>query len=162
MRPAGHHIAEFNIGLLKYDWEDPRIADFENNLERVNSLARRTPGFVWQMTEADMEAAQTDAGGVLGGNPRTASTLSVWDSPEALGHFVWNTVHKKFYDRRGEWFDAGENAGPRLVMWWVPEGHRPTIEEAKARLDHLAEHGDTGHAFGWSHVTAKPKAEVVT
>lgn len=149
---TGFHLAEFNIGTLAYDWDDPRVKDFADNLDRVNGLAERSAGFVWRMTDADMEGAQTDTGGVLGGNPRTASTLSVWESAETLEHFVWNTVHKRFYDRKDEWYDAAENPGPRLVMWWVAEGHRPTIEEAKARLDHLAAHGDSDHAFSWAHL----------
>jgi hypothetical protein len=36
-----------------------------------------------------------------------------------------------------------------FVMWWVPAGHRPTLDEALARLDHLRAHGDSDHAFGW-------------
>lgn len=33
------------------------------------------------------------------------------------------------------------------VMWWVPDGHRPTVTEAEERLAHLREHGPTAHAF---------------
>ena len=157
MQPDSHHIAEFNIGTLAHDWDDPRVADFVNNLDLVNGIAERSPGFVWRMTDDDMDAAQNDGAGVLGGNPRTASTLSVWESAETLGHFVWNTVHKRFWDRRGEWYDETEQTGPRLVMWWVPAGHRPTIEEAKARLDHLAREGESDHAFGWAHLKAAAK-----
>ena len=72
-------LAEFNIGILKYDWEDPRVADFRDNLDAVFALAARSPGYVWHMGEDEMEAAQLDASGPLGGNPRTASTLSVWE-----------------------------------------------------------------------------------
>ena len=34
-------------------------------------------------------------------------------------------------------------------MWWVPAGHRPTIQEAIERLEHLKAHGASDHAFGW-------------
>ena len=40
----------------------------------------------------------------------------------------------------------------RLVLWWVPEGHVPDMEEAKDRLDHLNAHGNTDRAFGWPHL----------
>ena len=154
MNPDGHHLAEFNIGTLRYEWDDPQVVDFVNGVALVNEIAERSAGFVWRMTDDDMDAAQNDAAGVLGGNPRTASTQSVWESVEALEQFVWNTVHKRFYDRKGEWYGDDKNTGPRLVMWWVPEGHKPSIEEAKARLDHLAAHGDSDHAFGWAHLKA--------
>ena len=145
---TGHHLAEFNIGVLKYDWDDPRVADFADNLDRVNGIAKASPGFVWMLEEDEMEAAQLDAAGPLGGNPRTASTLSVWEDAASLRHFVWKTVHKRFYDRRAEWYDATDAV--RLVMWWVAQGHRPDVAEAAERLAHLEKHGNTDRAFGWS------------
>lgn len=154
---AGFHLAEFNIGLLKYDWDDPRVADFQNNLDRVYALAAATPGYVWHMDGDDMESAQLDPKGILGGNPRTASTLSVWEDAESLFHFTWNTLHRQFVDRKGEWYDPGEQmwGGHRLVMWWVSPGHRPGIDEAAERLEHLMKHGETDHAFGWDHLNLK-------
>ena len=79
-----------------------------------------------------------------------AVNLSVWESVEALERFVWQTVHKRFYGRRPEWFDSMD--GPHFVMWWVPAGHRPPLIEAKERLEHLAAHGPSEHAFGWESV----------
>ena len=144
-------LAEFNKGILKYDWDDTRVADFANNLDRVYDIARRAPGYIWHMENEDMEAAQLDVQGVLGGNPRTASTLSVWQDVESFRHFVFQTVHKQFYDRKAEWYDASAQ-GTRLVMWWVPEGHIPTVNEAVERLAHLDAQGPSDHAFGWDHV----------
>ena len=147
-------LAEFNIGILKYDWDDPRAADFVDNLDRVFGIATRSPGYVWHMPEDEMDAAQNDPDGPLGGNPRTASTLSVWESLGALEAFTWRTVHKKFYDRRGEWYDPAEQ-GVRLVMWWVPEGNRPSIREAALRLGRRASEGDSDAAFGWDYARAR-------
>jgi len=146
------HLAEFNIGVLKHDWDDPRVADFVDNVDRVNALARRSPGFVWWMDDVAMEAAQTDPDGPLGGNPRTASTLSVWEDAASLAAFVFRTVHAQFYRRGAEWFE--HSAGPRLVLWHVPAGHIPTIAEAAERLALLAAKGDTAGAFGWRWLKA--------
>jgi hypothetical protein len=44
---------------------------------------------------------------------------------------------------------------PVLTMWWVPAGHLPTLDEAKERIEHLAEHGPTPHAFSF-HPTFEP------
>lgn len=144
------HLAAFNLGVLRHDWDDPRIADFAENLDRVNAIAQRAPGFIWMLDEEQMDAAQNDPQGALGGNPRTASTLSVWRDADSLGHFVWNTLHRAFYARREEWFAPGQ--GPRVVMWRVAAGHLPSIEEAVQRLDHLKSHGPGEHAFGWTHI----------
>ena len=148
MQPKGHHLAEFNIGILRFDWDDPRVKDFADGLDRINELAARSPGFVWRMPDDDMDAAQTDPDGVLGGNPRTASTLSVWKDAARLENFVWNTVHRHYYDRKHEWYAPTDAL--RLVMWWVPAGQRPSIAEAMERFEHLNALGDTEFAFGWA------------
>jgi hypothetical protein len=41
-----------------------------------------------------------------------------------------------------------------FVMWWVPAGHRPTVQEAIERLQHLQQHGPSEHAFGWESLPA--------
>ncbi len=85
--------------------------------------------------------------------PRIAINLSVWENVEALERFVYQTVHKRFYGRRAEWFEHFE--GPYFVMWWVPAGHRPSVEEAVVRLDHLKRNGPSDHAFDWQATTVQ-------
>ena len=36
------HLAQLNIGRLRYPTDDPRMADFMNNLDLVNGLAERS------------------------------------------------------------------------------------------------------------------------
>jgi hypothetical protein len=42
-------------------------------------------------------------------------------------------------------------------MWWVAEGHEPTLDEALQRLEHLKTNGDSDHAFGWDYLKAAKK-----
>ena len=149
----GHHLAELNLGILKHDWDDPRVQDFVDGLDLVNGVAQRSKGFVWMMDPATMEREQLDAQGPMGGNPRMASTLSVWESLGDLEHFVWNTVHKRFYDRRAEWYDLTDQL--RFVMWWVPAGHHPDMVEAMTRYRHMETHGPSEQAFGWDWVKGR-------
>jgi hypothetical protein len=44
-----------------------------------------------------------------------------------------------------EWFARAAEA--TTALWWVPAGHVPSLEEAKERLAHLAQHGPTPFAF---------------
>jgi len=150
MQPAGHHLAEFNFGVLRHDWDDPRVAEFADNLDRVNALAVESPGYVWHMSDEEMDAGQKNPDGVFGGNPRTASMLSVWADAQSLHHYVWKTAHRDYYDKRRDWFDAEGNSN--LVMWWVPVDHRPDLMEGMARFNHLNEYGETDHAFGWKRL----------
>jgi hypothetical protein len=140
------HLAQLNIGRFRYSTDDPRMADFMNNLDLVNGLAERGKGFVWRLKD--------DSGNATGfrpfPDPQMAVNLSVWDSAEALERYVYQTVHKRFYGRREEWFDKME--GPHLVMWWVSAGHTPTLNEAKERLEYLAAHGPSDYAFGWEGI----------
>ena len=37
-----------------------------------------------------------------------------------------------------------------FVMWWVQDGHRPSLDEGLARLTLLREQGPSEMAFGWA------------
>lgn len=148
---AEMHIAELNVGRLVADVDDPRVSDFMNNLDRINGLGKRMPGFVWMM-EGSGEPGTGNTEAKIDGDPLYVSNLSVWESVEALEQFVWNTVHLQFYNRKHEWFEVSK--GQHFVMWHVPVGHQPTLEEALAKLAHLEAHGDTEEAFGWDYARA--------
>jgi Domain of unknown function (DUF3291) len=140
------HLAELNIGRFKHATDDPRMAEFMDNLDRVNAIAERSDGFIWRLKD--------ETGNATGirpfADPDMAVNMSVWRDAESLERYVWNTVHKQFYRKRAEWFSLMEKQ--HFAMWWVDEGHLPSLEEAKARLEHLNEHGDSDFAFGWSHL----------
>ena len=148
-QPRDHHLAELNIGRIRYDIDDPRMADFTNNLALVNGIAERSEGFVWRYIDESGNA--TDTRPYPDG--RIIVNISVWESVEALERFVWQTVHKRFYGRRPDWFEQFE--GPAFVLWWVPIGHRPSVAEAVARLAHLKQHGPSDHAFDWQTASAQ-------
>lgn len=145
----GLHLAELNVGRLLAPTDDPRVAEFMGALDRVNSMGRRMPGFVW-MIEGSGEPGTGNTETKIGGDPQYVSNLTVWENVELLEHFVWNTVHRTFYDRRAEWFEVLGKM--HFVMWWVPAGHRPTLQEGLDRLAHLTAQGDSDQAFGWSYL----------
>lgn len=144
------HLAELNIGRLVAPRDDPRVADFMNNLDLINGLGKRMPGFVWMM-EGEDGAGNTEA--ALESDPQLIPNLTVWQDAASLEQFVFKTLHSKFMERRAEWFKA---LGQRhFVMWWIPEGDTPTLEEALDRLEHLRENGDSDHAFGWDFLRSQ-------
>lgn len=145
VQPTGYHVAEFNFGTLLYPWDDPRVADFQNGLDRVNEIGERSPGFVWRISDDEMEAVQEDPQGAMADRPNTASTLSVWQTPKALWHFVEKTLHARFMARSAEWFVAGDSG--HCVGWWVPEGHKPTVAEGMQKWAELQRDGATQNAF---------------
>jgi hypothetical protein len=47
-------------------------------------------------------------------------------------------------------------------LWWVPEGHEPTVAEAVAKLEHLRKHGATAEAFTFGEAFSAPDASVAS
>jgi hypothetical protein len=122
MTEAAMHLAELNVGRLLAPTDDPRVAEFMAALDRVNGMGKRMPGFVWMM-EGSGEPGTGNTEAKIGGDPQYVSNLTVWESVETLENFVWNTVHRAFYERRQEWFEVLGKM--HFVMWWVPAGTVP-------------------------------------
>jgi len=145
-------LAELNVGRLRGNTDDPIVAEFMENLDRINGLGKRMPGFVWMM-EGAAGAGNTEA--KIDGDPRYVPNLTVWETAAQLETFVFKTLHAKFMERRAEWFEALETM--HFVMWWVPDGHKPTLAEALAKLAQLQSNGETPAAFGWDYLRANPQ-----
>jgi len=156
-RKLTRHLAEFNFGTLRYPWGDPRIAGFENAIAQVNAIASRSPGFVWQISDDDMDAVQNDPQGPLADRPLTASTLSVWTGAAPLYRFVTKTLHARIMARHDEWFVPGDRGF--LVCWPVPAGHKPDVAEGMARWQEVQIGGDTDKVFGSKGLVAAALAE---
>ena len=135
------HLAQLNIARPRAPLDDPLMAEFVANLERINALGDASPGFVWRL--------QDESGNATGleqpFGPEIIVNMTVWADVEALRAFVFRSEHTGFLRRRAQWFRPLD--GPPTVLWWVPAGRRPTLTEAKARLDRLWAIGPTPEAF---------------
>jgi hypothetical protein len=73
--------------------------------------------------------------------------MSVWESVEALRDFTYRDGnHLELLRRRREWFTY-RDLGSHLVLWWIPAGTIPTVEEAWERLALLDKAGPGPDAF---------------
>ena len=142
------HLAQLNIGRLLGGKDDPAMAGFFDNLDRINAAAERMPGFIWRLMDDSGNATNIP----WPGDDGMAVNLSVWESVEALEKFVRQTAHTKIYARKAEFFE--KPTAPHFVMWLSEAGHIPTLAEAKARLDQLTECGPSEEAFGWAEAPA--------
>lgn len=138
-----HHLAQLNIGRMLAPINDPAMAEFFANLDPINALADGAPGFVWRL--------QSESGNATDYRPYDDDMLivnmSVWESLESLREYVYKTAHADFIRKRRHWFEKMDELF--LVLWWVPVGTIPTVEEAKERLEHLRQHGETSYAFSF-------------
>ena len=76
--------------------------------------------------------------------------MSVWQNLERLKDYVYKSAHTDILKRRAEWFEKLQDI--IVVLWWIPAGHEPTVQEAKERLEHLQRHGS-------SHILPFPSAK---
>ena len=136
-----YHLAQLNIGKMVAPTDDPLVAEFMDQLDEINAIADEAPGFVWRLQTEDGNATSIHAFE----DPLLLVNMSVWESIDALYQFTYRSPHTGVMRQRMKWFEKHD--GPYQVMWWVPAGHIPTIDEAKKRLDMLAEHGPTAEAF---------------
>jgi hypothetical protein len=149
---SAYELAQLNIGIIRGPMDSPVMAEFAANLERINALADGSPGFVWRL-----QTEQGDATALRPfDNENMLLNMSVWRDLESLTAFVYRSAHSEIMRRRREWFERMEQA--ILVLWWVPRGHRPGIEEAIERLEQLRARGPTAEAFHFGKAFAPPDA----
>src|SRR5690348_6893142 len=150
-----YHLAQVNIARMIAPLSDPLMAGFVAKLDEVNALADASPGFIWRL--------QTSDGNATALRPYEDDlilfNMSVWTSLETFSHYVYamESEHRHVMKQRRRWFERFD--GPYQAIWWVPQGHIPTIEEAKERLEYLRVHGETAFAFSLKNPFPAPDTE---
>lgn len=147
---AQFHLCHLNVGPARAPLHDPQMAEFVANLDRVNELAYQSPGFVWHLKIDINNPADLAMYGV----PGLLFNLSVWESVEALQTYVYQGDHAQMMRQRKSWFM--ESQGPNYVLWWVPAGTLPTLDEAKEKLAWLETNGPSPLAFTFKQAFAPP------
>ncbi|WP_299899557.1 DUF3291 domain-containing protein [uncultured Aquimarina sp.] len=136
-------LAQVNIAEMLAPINDPIMADFVNNLDRINELAEKSDGFVWRLKGDEGNATAI----TVFDNLFLIINMSVWESMQDLFNFTYQSAHVEILKRKKEWF----HKMPRMHMafWYVEDGHEPSPTEAKERLYYLQEHGETPYAFSF-------------
>jgi hypothetical protein len=137
----GFHVAQANVARMRAPLDHPSMAEF------VARLAPDSwPGFVWRLQTEEGDATAIRAFD----DPLILFNMSVWESLEVLKGFVYRGSHLEVFQERQRWFLPFDRI-PH-VLWWVRAGHRPTVEEAKARFESLWSLGPTERAFTFARV----------
>ena len=144
-----HHLAQLNIAKMKYSMESAEMADFVDNLENINLLADSSPGFVWRLQAEDGDATDIDFFG-----SDVLVNMSIWEDIESVYAYVYKTAHAKIMSRRKEWFHRVEEA--YTALWWVAEGHIPTLAQAREKLERLNKAGPGPLAFSFKQAYPPP------
>ncbi len=146
-----YHLAQLNISPMKAALDSPIMADFVANLDRINALAESSAGFVWRLQTNDGNATALRPFG-----ENILVNMSVWQDVETLSAYAYQSAHVAFVRRRKEWFERMPVSS--VVLWWLPAGHKPTLEDARERLEYLRQSGPSPWAFTAQHAFSAPDA----
>jgi heme-degrading monooxygenase HmoA len=148
-----YHLAQANVAYGLWDASDARMASYIARLDEMNQLADASAGFVWRYLTDSRDPAQREFA-----DPRVLFNMSVWESIEALHAYTYRTAHAEVYAARRTWFSETKAVvgGHALAMWWIPAGERPTVAEAKQRLQRITEHGPSELAFTFKQRFSQP------
>lgn len=149
----GFHLAQLNIATALAPMESHVMKDFVDNLEKINGIGEASPGFVWRLKDESGDATSIQ----VYDDPNIIINLTVWQDPESLKHFLFKTEHAQFLKRKKEWFQPVKEA--TYVLWWIPQGHVPDVQEAKVKLEHLIANGDSAEAFSFKKLFPAPDSE---
>ena len=130
---------------MSYAIDALEMADFVDNLDNINALADASPGFVWRLQTEDGDATAIDFFG-----PEFLVNMSVWTDVDALHHYVYRSAHNKILARRKQWFERMIEA--YSVLWWIPAGTIPTLEQSAERLQSLKSSGPNPQAFTFKQI----------
>jgi hypothetical protein len=140
------HLAQLNIARMLSDTiDDPIMAEFVAQLDTINTLGENSKGFVWRLKDESGDATQIHPFD----DPRIVVNLTVWESIEDLMDFAFKTAHAVVMKDRSKWFERFGK--PSMVLWYIDEGHIPTPEEARERLEYLQTNGASEFAFDFKN-----------
>jgi hypothetical protein len=140
-----YHLAQVNIGKILAPMDSPQMAGFKNNLDRINSLAEKSEGFVWRLKDDSNNATSIK----VFDDDFIIINMSVWKNMESLYQYVYQSDHSNYLKRRKEWFEKMPEM--YMALWYVPELHIPNSSEATERLFYLRKNGESPFAFGFKN-----------
>lgn len=151
-----YHLAQFNIARLTHPLDAPESQGFVEQLESVNAIADADPGFVWRLQTEEGDATSIDPYG----DPQMIVNLTVWKDAASLKEFTYKGDHGQVFRDRTDWFD--KRVQPMVVLWWIPAGHIPGVDEAVRKLEDLRSSGPSSQAFTFGRFVDAPSDDVST
>lgn len=134
-------LASSNIARMLGDIDTPVMAGFVARLEPLNEIADASKGFIWRYETEAGDATEVR----VFEDELILFNMSVWESIEALEAFAYRSDHLEALQKRAQWFERPTRTP--LVLWWIPAGHIPTVQEARDRFDLLWRDGASPDAF---------------
>ena len=145
-----YQLAQINIAQAQDSLESTTMQGFVARLDEINTLADRSEGFVWRLQGEDGDYTSVQAYD----DPRILVNMSVWRDIDTLKQFVYKSVHVELIRDRDAWFHKMPEM--HQALWWVPEGHLPSVAEGKQKLEMLQAKGPSQAAFSFARSFPAP------
>jgi len=145
-----YYLAQINVADAVAEMDADEMSGFVSRLDEINALADQSAGFIWRLQSEEGDATSLR----VFENPLMLVNVSVWESIDALKSYVYKSVHVELIHDRDAWFSKMGQA--HMALWWIPEGHIPSMEEAREKLEHIREHGPGPEAFSFGRPFAHP------
>jgi hypothetical protein len=139
-----YQLAQLNIADSRGARDDKIMKGFVDRLDEINAIADSSAGFIWRLQTEDGDATTIQAFD----DPLLLVNLSVWNDIDSLKNFVYKSLHVELIQDRDAWFK--KMRASHQALWWIPEGHIPSVEEAKEKLAYLQANGPSEVAFTFS------------
>lgn len=137
------YLAQINVAHALDDPSSAIMEEFMENLDRINTLAEQSAGFIWRL-KSDESGNATDL--QVTPDPRLLINVSIWQDWHSLSHFMYKTDHVGFLKRRKEWFHLSPEA--TTAFWWHDAADPfPSEKDAYKKLLYLRTHGVTDAVF---------------
>ncbi|PHS18508.1 MAG: hypothetical protein COA86_07380 [Kangiella sp.] len=139
-----YQIAQINIAQAQDSMESETMKGFVERLDEINYLADKSAGFVWRLETEEGDATAIQAFD----DPLMIVNMSVWEDIESLKNYVYKSMHVELIRDRDAWFNKITKV--HQVLWWIPKGHIPSVEEGKEKLSVLQQDGPNEEVFTFS------------
>jgi hypothetical protein len=146
-----YHLAQINIAYSRGARDEEIMQGFIDRLDEINAIADSSPGFVWRLQTEEGDATAIQAFD----DPMMLVNVSVWEDIDSLKNFVYKSAHVELIQDREAWFRKIQES--HQALWWIPEGHVPSVEEAREKLEYLQANGASEVAFTFSKSFAPPQ-----
>ena len=135
-------IAQMNFATTLAPLDTELMAEFTDNLDRINALAEASDGFVWRLKDDSGNATSIK----ILTDPKAVLNVTVWRSVQDLFRFTYQSDHSYFVRHSARWFVPTSKRA--MVLWNLADNaSMPTPEEAFERLRHLEQEGPSEFAF---------------
>jgi hypothetical protein len=112
-----YYLAQANAAQMKGSLSCPIMEGMASQIQRINTLAESSAGFVWRIPSATNEQLNPIVDYLHGIEPeRIFFNMSVWESVEALRQFTFESLHRSLLHRKVEWIIPSEDDSYVLLV----------------------------------------------